>query len=63
MDILVDPALLTLVESIDNDIPKVVTEALNLWIKEKLITRPITKKHCTNNKNPCNECSTFTKTS
>lgn len=61
MQVLVDPRLLKLVESLGENIVKAVDEGLNLWLKEKLTTCPVTKKFCTNNQNPCNECNTFTK--
>ena len=62
MEVQVDPKLLKLVESLDENIVKVVDEGITLWLKEKLITCPITNKFCTSNKNPCNECNTFTQT-
>jgi len=61
MEVNVDPKLLELVESLDENMVKAVNEGLTLWLKEKLNTCPLTNKFCTNNKNPCNECNTFTK--
>ena len=59
MEVSVDPVLLELVESIDENIFKAVNEGLTLWLKQKLAMCPITKKFCTNGQNPCNDCSTF----
>jgi hypothetical protein len=61
MEVQVDPKLLRLVESQSENIVKALNEALKLWLEQKLITCPITKRICTNNQIPCNECSTFTK--
>ncbi|MEJ2271835.1 MAG: hypothetical protein P8X91_05040 [Candidatus Bathyarchaeota archaeon] len=60
MQIEVDPKLIELVESQGEKIKTAINEGLNLWLKQKLITCPMTKKFCTNNQNPCNECTTFT---
>jgi hypothetical protein len=61
MQVDADPKLIKLVESVGENIIIAVNEGLNLWLKQKLITCPITKKFCTNNLNPCNECPTFIK--
>ena len=60
MQVEVDPKLLRLVESQGEHIKTAVREGLNLWLKQKLTTCPITKKFCTNHQNPCNDCPTFT---
>ena len=60
LEIPVNPKLLKLVESLDENIVKAIDEGLNLWLKEKLTRCPVTNKFCTNNQNPCNECNTFT---
>ena len=60
MQVEVEPKLMELVESLGDTLKNAVNEGLNLWLKQKLTTCPITKKFCTNNQNPCNECPTFT---
>ena len=62
MEVQVDPKLLKLVESQSENLVTAVNEALKLWLGQKLTTCPITKRICTNNQIPCNECPTFTKT-
>lgn len=61
MEVQVDPKLLRLVESQSENLVQAVNEALKLWLEQKLTTCPITKKICTNNRIPCNECSIYTK--
>ena len=61
MDFQIDPKLIKLIQSTDHSIHKAIHEGLNLWLKTKLTQCPITNKYCTNNKNPCNDCETFTK--
>ena len=51
-----DPKLLELLQSIEKDFKKVVNEAINLWLKEKIITCTLTQKFCINQQIPCNEC-------
>lgn len=59
MQTLVDPKLLELTQSIEKDFNKVINEAINLWLKEKILTCPITQKFCKNQQISCNECDTF----
>ena len=60
MQVEVDNKIINLVESLGEQIKTAVKEGLNLWLKQKITTCPITKQFCTNNQNPCNDCSTFT---
>jgi len=57
MKIQVDPKILNLVYSIEPDLNKAIKEALNLWLKEKIIICPYTHQYCKNNNIPCNDCS------
>ncbi len=56
VNVQVNPKLLRLVTSMEKDVSKAVYEALNLWLKEKIITCPITNNLCTNMNEPCNHC-------
>jgi hypothetical protein len=40
----------------EKDVSKAICEALDLWLKEKIITCPITNKLCVNMNQPCNNC-------
>ncbi|MCW4034010.1 MAG: hypothetical protein NWF03_01455 [Candidatus Bathyarchaeota archaeon] len=61
VNVQVNSKLLQLVQSMEEDISKAVGEALHLWLKEKIITCPITNKLCTNPNTPCNHCETALK--
>lgn len=56
MNIEFDSELLNLVTSLETDVNKAVNEGLTLWLKEKMIICPITKKFCINPNCPCNNC-------
>lgn len=56
MDVQIDPKLLSLVEAVESDISRVVSEALDLWLKEKLPKCPITGTFCENVQGSCNNC-------
>ena len=56
MEIQIDPKILSLVTTVDSNISKVMSEALNLWLKEKLPKCPITDTFCENLKGSCNGC-------
>ncbi len=56
MDIEVNPELLRLVATVEKDLPKVIHEALSLWLKKKIPACPLTKSYCINPNGPCNEC-------
>ena len=56
MEVQVEPKLLSLIATVEGDISKVVSEALNLWLKEKIPTCPITKDFCGKQNGPCNDC-------
>ena len=56
MDVQIDPKLLSLVTTVDNDISKVMSEALDLWLTEKLPKCPITEGFCENLQGSCNNC-------
>ena len=56
VNVQVNPQLLHLATSVEKDVTKAVNEALNLWLKKKIITCPITNSFCTNVNGTCNEC-------
>jgi hypothetical protein len=53
---LIDSRRLKLLTTIDSDVCKVVSEALDMWLEKKVLTCPFTKNFCENN-GPCNDCS------
>lgn len=57
-----DPQLVKRVTAIDADILKVISEALDMWLKEKQrwLNCPFTGKFCINLHSSCNECSVVT---
>jgi hypothetical protein len=57
MNVQLDSDIFDLVRSVDSDVTKVVHEALTLWLKERLITCPITHQFCVNPNCPCNDCA------
>ena len=59
MQTLVDTKLLELAQSVEKDFNKILNEAINLWLKEKILTCPITQKFCKDPKISCNECDTI----
>jgi len=56
MEIEVNPKLLHLIATTEKDLSKVIREALDLWLKEKIPTCPITNRFCVNVQGSCNEC-------
>lgn len=56
MDIRIEPEILRLIRTVENDISKVVSEALHLWLKEKILICPITEGFCENLQGSCNNC-------
>ena len=62
MEVQINSELIKLVDSLDENMSKAIDAGLNLWLTEKIIKCPVTKKFCINNKTPCNECDTFQKT-
>ena len=61
MEIQIENNLLNLIEKVDSDISKVVSEALEIWLKGKVLTCPITDTFCINLDKPCNDCSIIQK--
>ena len=57
MEIQLDPKILNLVKSLETDLSKAIHEALNLWLKKRLIICPVTNKFCEHGKSSCNDCS------
>jgi hypothetical protein len=57
MNVKIEPKILSMITNVENDIPKVLSEALNLWLEQKITKCPITKYFCENIKGTCNECS------
>jgi len=57
MDINIEPELLGLISAVEADLSKAVSEALRLWLRQKLPQCPITNGFCTNLKGSCNNCS------
>lgn len=62
MKIQIDPKLLSLVTTVDSDISRVMSEALGLWLKEKLPKCPLTESFCENLQGSCNNCAIANKT-
>jgi hypothetical protein len=56
MDVEIKPEFLKLIGTVESDISKVVHEALELWLKQNLLTCPLTKSFCINPKGSCNDC-------
>jgi hypothetical protein len=56
VNVQVNSKVLRLVSSMEKDVSKAICEALDLWLKEKIITCPITNKLCVNMNQPCNNC-------
>ena len=61
MEVQVDPKLLTLVATVDKDISKVMSEALDLWLRQRLPKCPITDDFCENLQGSCNNCKITSK--
>ena len=57
MEIQVDSQVLNLVASVETDLNKAINEALNLWLKQKIVVCPIINQFCKSPGRPCNECS------
>lgn len=57
MEIEINPELLRLITALEEDISKVVQQALTQWLKERMLTCPITKTFCVNINKSCNECT------
>ena len=57
MEVRIDPKILGLVADVDTDISRVMSEALDLWLRERLPKCPITEDFCENLRGSCNNCS------
>jgi len=57
MEINVDARQLHLIADLEKDITKVIREALDLWLKKKIPTCPITNLSCLNIQGSCNHCT------
>jgi hypothetical protein len=57
MEIQLNPKLLSLVTSLETDLNKAINEALDLWLKKRVIICPITNQFCERGHGPCNDCS------
>ncbi|MGD8546044.1 MAG: hypothetical protein PVH12_07710 [Candidatus Bathyarchaeota archaeon] len=57
MEIEIDPQLLRLISTFEVDISEVVKQALTLWLRERILTCPITKRFCVNINESCNKCT------
>jgi len=57
----VNTKLLDLAAFVEKDVSKVINEALNLWLTERILICPITKKFCTQLSGSCNNCKTAMK--
>lgn len=57
MEIEIDPKLLRLISTFEVDISEVVKQALTLWLRERILICPITKRFCVNMNVSCNECA------
>jgi hypothetical protein len=56
MEIQLDSSVVNLVALVEKDLSKAINEALNLWLKQKIIVCPITNKFCKFPNGTCNEC-------
>jgi hypothetical protein len=57
MEVQIEPNLLSHILEVEKDISKAISEALNLWLKEKVLTCPITNNFCVTPAISCNACS------
>ena len=57
MDVQLEPKLLRLVAAFEEDMSKAISEALTLWLKEKVPICPITESFCENLEGSCNDCT------
>ncbi len=57
MEVNIDPELLRLIATLEEDISKVVQQALTLWLKKRILTCPITNRFCIDRSKSCNECA------
>jgi hypothetical protein len=57
MEVQLDSKILNLVASVETDLNKAINEALNLWLKRRIIICPITNQFCKFPNMPCNVCS------
>ena len=56
MDVQIDPKLLSLAATVESDITRVMSEALDLWLKARVPKCPITDSFCENLRGSCNNC-------
>jgi hypothetical protein len=56
MEVQLDSSVLNLIASVEADLNKAINEALNLWLKQKIIVCPITNQFCKFPDGSCNEC-------
>jgi hypothetical protein len=54
MSIKIDQKLLRLIASVEDDISKVISEALKLWLRTKILVCPMNNELC--EKSSCNNC-------
>ena len=57
MEVQIDRKILTLVATVDSDFSRVMSEALDLWLRKRLPRCPITEDFCENLEGSCNSCS------
>ena len=57
MDVQIDPKLLSLAATVESDLARVMSEALDLWLKARVPKCPITDGFCENLRGSCNSCS------
>lgn len=62
MDVQIKPYLVKLVTSTGEDFSKAVSEALYLWLQQKIPTCPFSNGFCETPKNNCNECPVLKRT-
>lgn len=56
LEIELNPTVLQLITSVEEDVSKVVNEAVNLWLKKHVPICPISNRFCVYIKGSCNEC-------
>jgi len=56
-EIQLNPKTLSLVTSLEADLNKAISEALDLWLKNRVTVCPITNKFCDRGHGQCNDCA------
>ncbi len=57
MEVQIDPKILSLVSTVEQDFSKAISEALQVWLEGKILVCPFTEDFCENINSSCNNCS------